>query len=284
MEKSKFKIAVIGVGLIGGSMALDLKKNNFCGEIIGVDNNTDHLKEALERGIIDSSLPLDSMALQADIVIIATPVNTSKDLLIKLLDQIRKDAVIIDVGSLKAPICLAVEKHKNRAQFVACHPIAGTEFSGPSAAHHNLFKDKVNIICEEEKSSKSALRIIYSMFEAIGSTNILMDATTHDQHITYVSHLSHITSFALSLTVQELEKADQNIYNMAGSGFTSTVRLAKSSAKMWVPILIENKQIMSKAIDDYINKLQLLKKHIDSSNETQLAKNIERANGVSKVI
>ncbi len=276
------KVSIIGIGLIGGSLALDLRSTAFATAVFGVDKSESHLQKAIELGIIDEAQSLEEACKTADLIIIATPVNTAPDILVHVLDNCRATAVVMDVGSVKAAICQRAVQHAHRAQFVACHPIAGTEFSGPEAAVSKLFEGKINIICDAKNSGKNAIELVSSLFERIGSQNIFMDATTHDKHITYVSHLSHITSFALSLTVQALEKNDQNIFNMAGSGFDSTVRLAKSAADMWVPIFQANKAHMVEAIGTYISQLQSLKEMIESDDAEGLKASIKTANQIRK--
>lgn len=278
------KIAIIGTGLMGGSLALDLKKYAIAEEVIGIDNNPVHLEEAILLKVIDRYESLKDGVPEADLIILATPINITQKLLPQVLDLMDEKAVVTDIGSLKLPICKLANEHKKRAQFVACHPIAGTEFSGPSAALQGLFKNKVNIICDSENSNQEAVKLVSSLFEKLGSKNIWMNAETHDKHITYVSHLSHITSFALSLTVQALESSQENIYHMAGSGFASTVRLAKSNAHMWVPIFEENKENMLHAIDAYIEQLTQLKEMIQKGDSPQMRKSIEKANLIRKVL
>jgi prephenate dehydrogenase len=277
-------VSVIGVGLIGGSIALELKKANYATKIIGVDKNQVHIDQAYEADIIDEDLLLVDALKVSDIIVLAIPVDSATSLSTYLLDHCKRDAVVFDVGSLKLPLCQAIENHPKRHQFVAVHPIAGTEFSGPQAAHLGLFRAKINIICDAAKSDEKALDSVQNIFEIMGAKTITMDAETHDKHITYVSHLSHITSFALSLTVQALEETDKNIYNMAGSGFSSTVRLAKSTAQMWVPIFFENKENILESMDVYINELTALKKMIKEGDKTQLTDRINTANKIKKIL
>jgi len=271
-------VSIIGVGLIGGSIALDLKKSGVAKQIFGVDRSEENLQRAVELNIINKGLSLGEACQISDMIILATPVNVASDILIEILNFIKSGTIILDVGSVKGAICKAVANHPIRKQFVACHPIAGTEFSGPEAAFTGLFQGKINIICDQEESDENAVQKVKYLFEQMGSTNIFMDSSTHDKHITYVSHLSHITSFALSLTVQALEKDEKNIFNMAGSGFESTVRLAKSSADMWVPIFQANKEHMMAAIDAYIEQMQELKKHIQNDEPQKMHESIINAN------
>lgn len=277
-------ITVIGTGLIGGSMALDLKKRRFTSHVVGVDQNNEHLEKALELGIIDERAKMNNAIADAELVIIAVPVDKAPEILEQVLDNISPGQTVMDVGSIKANICNRVAQHPNRDQFVATHPIAGTEYSGPDAAHYYLFDGKVNIITDKEASSPDSLSVVEKLFKTLKMNTIYMDAAEHDRHIAYVSHLSHITSFTLGLTVLELEKDEKSIFNMAGSGFASTVRLAKSSPDMWAPIFQENKDNLTDAIDAYIEKLNQLKKQIESSSTEATHHTISEANQITRIL
>lgn len=278
------KITVIGTGLIGGSMALDLKKRRFTSHVVGVDQNNEHLEKALELGIIDERAEMNDAIADAELVIIAVPVDKAPEILEQVLDNISPGQTVMDVGSIKANICNRVAQHPKRDQFVATHPIAGTEYSGPDAAHYYLFDGKVNIITDKEASSPDSLSVVEKLFKALKMNTIYMDAAEHDRHIAYVSHLSHITSFTLGLTVLELEKDEKSIFNMAGSGFASTVRLAKSSPDMWAPIFQENKNNLTDAIDAYIEKLNQLKKQIESGSSEATHHTISEANQITRIL
>ena len=279
------KVGVIGIGLIGGSIVKDLRSQLGVDiTIYGHDLSLDNIKKAKELNLIDEEKGLAELAEQCDIIILSTPVNVAPTLLMQLLDYPKLIATIFDVGSIKAPICKKVEQHPKRGHFVACHPIAGTEYSGPTSAIHDLFKHKINIICEAEKSHESSLKQVERLFQRLGSTNKYLTAEKHDEHITYVSHLSHISSFGLANTVLDKKELNENIFNLAGSGFRSTVRLAKSSAAMWDPILIENNEKMLEAIDHYIDSLNKLKKLIQAQNHEGLIQQIEKANEVNKFL
>lgn len=278
------KVAIIGVGLIGGSMALDLKKRGFASHVTGVDNNPKHLNKALEMGIINDSGNLEEAVKTADLVIVAIPVDQTPKILKTVLDEAGQNTVVIDVGSIKSNICEAIKSHPKRSQFVACHPIAGTEYSGPDAAHYYLFDGKINILTDVDLSSEKALDTVKLLFETLKMKVIEMDSKEHDRHIAYVSHLSHITSFTLGLTVLNLEKDESNIFNMAGSGFASTVRLAKSSPDMWTPIFKENAVNLDEAIDAYIDQLKSLKKYIKEGNATAIHDTIESSNRIKGVL
>ncbi|GEC71087.1 prephenate dehydrogenase [Flavobacterium flevense] len=248
------KVFVIGVGLIGGSMVLDIKALYPEATIYGIDANENHLQQALELGVIDVAATMEDLA-NADFVIVSVPVNVAIRLLPQVLDLVGDNAIVLEVGSTKNPICKAVANHPKRRNFIATHPIAGTEFSGPSAALRNLFRDKTNIICEVEKTAFKLQEKALEVFKAMGMRIRYMDPKSHDKHIAYVSHLSHISSFMLGKTVIEKEKHEQDIFDMAGSGFESTVRLAKSSPAMWTPIFEQNKAQVLESLEEYISNL-----------------------------
>ncbi len=277
------KIAVIGLGLIGGSLALELKKNSWA-TIYGIDKNSDHLDKALERGIIFDRANHDTLS-EVDVVIISVPVDAIPSVTLEVLDQIREDALVFDVGSTKAAVCDAVRKHRNRKNFVSLHPIAGTEYSGPEAAIYDLFRNKVNIICEREQSSEESIAKAASIFENLGMQNVYMDSPVqHDKHIAYVSHLSHISSFMLGKTVLEIEKDEKNIFNMAGSGFASTVRLAKSNPETWTPILLQNREFLLKSLDEYIKNLSEFKNILKNESADEILHVMQETNRIKDVL
>jgi prephenate dehydrogenase len=278
-------ITVIGLGLIGGSMALDLRRAGWANRFIGVDSRAEHGARAVELGIVDEVLPLAEAVSQADFVILSVPVNAMRQLVGQVLDVLPPHAVLFDVGSTKKGICDAARQHPNRANFVACHPLAGTENTGPDAAIYQLFKGKVNMMCECELSHDWAVAKVERLFaEGLQMRNLVMSPTEHDRHIAYVSHLSHITSFTLGLTVLDIEKDEDNIFNMASTGFTSTVRLAKSSANMWTPIFEENAENLSVAIEQYIARLQAFKHLIDTRQSAAIFELIEQANDIRRIL
>jgi len=255
------KIVVFGVGLIGGSMALALKQEGR--HIVGVDTNKSHSNQAKELGIIDTIGNLNDVA-DAHIVIIAIPVNHAPALAVTVLDNCADKTLVFDVGSVKENICTALASHPNRQQFVAAHPIAGTEFSGPEAAFKQLFYNKKNIICEPKASGEVFLEKALRIFEELKMTTSFMQSKAHDKHIAYVSHLSHISSFMLGKTVLEIEKNEASIFTMAGSGFASTVRLSKSSPKTWTPIFIQNKKNILTSLKEYIKNLNRFQTFIEN--------------------
>jgi prephenate dehydrogenase len=277
-------VTVIGLGLIGGSMALDLHKKRFAKHFIGVDQNAKHTAEALQLKLVDEIKAFEEGVQSAEVVILAIPVDAARKIITDVLDILPSDSVLVDVGSTKRGVCDAVKNHPKRAQYVACHPIAGTEFSGPSAAHYGLFTNKINIICDKELSSEKSLSLANELFDALEMRTAYMGAEEHDRHIAYVSHLSHVTSFTLGLTVLDIESNEKNIFNMAGSGFASTVRLAKSSADMWSPIFEQNSENLVEALDAYIEKLSEFREAITSKDRSQTHKLITKGNEIRRIL
>lgn len=275
-------ITIIGIGLIGGSLALSLK--GFQTQIIGVDTNSKHCNQAIEIGLVDEILPLEEAVPKSHLIILAIPVDAARKLLPYILDNISDNTVVTDMGSTKSGICETVRKHRNRKNYVAAHPIAGTENSGPKAAFSSLYKGKTTIICEKERSADFALAMVEKMFKILEMNVIYMNPVEHDRHIAYVSHLSHITSFVLGLTVLDIEKDEKKIFDMAGSGFASTVRLAKSSPDMWAPIFAQNSKSISHALDAYIEKLQDFKQMIDNQKSERTYKLMEEANDIRRIL
>ncbi|WP_299154741.1 prephenate dehydrogenase [uncultured Christiangramia sp.] len=277
------KVFIVGIGLIGGSFALDLKAGIPGINIAGIDGNEDHLKQALELGLIDRMSTIEDIH-EADLVYLAIPVDASIKVLPEILDRVKDDCVVIDAGSTKENICQVVEDHAKRRNFLAAHPIAGTEFSGPQAAIHGLFRNKTNIICEVEKTAFKLQEKALEVFQKIGMRIRYMDARSHDRHIAYVSHLSHISSFMLGKTVLEKEKNERDIFDLAGSGFASTVRLAKSSPAMWAPIFSQNKKNVLETLDEYILNLQNFRKLMQEDNFDQLYQEMDRTNHIKEVL
>ena len=274
---------VIGIGLIGGSFALDLKALKPEVVVYGIDYNEAHLTTAIELGLIDKKAMLNDIK-NADLVILAIPVNATLKLLPTLLDLIPKHGIVVDMGSTKEAICKVVDDHPKRSQFLANHPIAGTEFSGPTAAHEGLFKNKTNIICDIEKTDAQCSKEVISIFESIGMRIRHMNAKDHDKHIAYVSHLSHISSFMLGKTVIDKEKNESNIFDMAGSGFESTVRLAKSSPEMWAPIFEQNKTNVIETLDEYIQNLTHFKKLMESEDFEAIRNEMKNTNYIKTIL
>lgn len=276
------KLAVIGLGLIGGSMALDLKKRlNY--KVLGIDNNPKHIQKALELGIIDKAATFEDLT-DVDVVIVAVPVDKIAEVSSQVLDVISSNTLVFDVGSVKKNICEFIDSHPKRKNFVAAHPLAGTEFSGPEAALSNLFDQKVTIICESEKTNWETLDTAISLFKRLNMRIKMMTPVDHDRHVAYVSHLSHVSSFMLGKTVLEIEKNEQAIFDMASTGFASTVRLAKSSANTWTPIFLENKENIVKSLEEYIKNLVEFKKLIEGDEKNQLNKTMNNTNYIRNIL
>lgn len=283
LKNGIMNIYVIGVGLIGGSIALDAKDLNPDAKIFGIDNNEIHLNDAKLLGVIDEASTFEDL-VHADIVIVSVPVDIAITLLPKVLDLVSDSAIVFDVGSTKIQICEAVANHPKRRNFIATHPIAGTEFSGPSAALKGLFKGKTNIICEVEKTTFKLQERALLLFSAIGMRIRYMDPKSHDKHIAYVSHLSHISSFMLGKTVINKEKDEQDIFDMAGSGFESTVRLAKSSPAMWTPIFKQNKKQVVKTLEEYIANLSNFKELLENDDYEAIYNEMQSVNKIKEIL
>lgn len=276
-------IFVIGVGLIGGSFALDIKRLYPEVKVFGIDSNPDHLEEAQKLGIIDVKANLGDLN-EADLVILAIPVDATVTLLPEVLDHVQDDALVFDVGSTKEDICLKVKHHPKRRNFLATHPISGTEFSGPSAALEGLYVNKTNIICEVEDTAFKLQERALEIFNKLDMRIRYMKPKSHDKHIAYVSHLSHISSFMLGKTVIEKEKNERDIFDMAGSGFESTVRLAKSSPDMWTPIFKQNKTNVIETLDEYIQNLKDFKELMENGDFEGIYKEMEDTNHIKQIL
>lgn len=276
-------ITIIGLGLIGGSIGLELKTKRFAERIIGVDNNPSHCETALDRGLVDEVHKLVYAIQQSDMVILAIPVDAIKTMLPFVLDHVTHQAVT-DVGSTKFCITEQVKNHPKRSCYVPSHPMAGTEFSGPEAAIPGLFSKKVGIICDMALSSQKALEEITNLYMALNMRLIFMSSREHDLHTAYVSHISHLTSFALALTVLDKEKNERNIMNLASGGFDSTVRLAASSAEMWVPVFDQNRDHVIEVMDTYIEKMKLFKSYIAEGESQKVGDLIRTANKIQSTL
>jgi prephenate dehydrogenase len=277
------KVFVIGIGLIGGSMALDIKTLRPEAKIYGIDNNESHLAEAIALGVVNAGATFEDLA-DADFVIVSVPVDVALVVLPKVLDVIGDNSIVFEVGSTKMPICEAIANHPKRRNFIATHPIAGTEFSGPSAAIKGLFQGKTNIICEVEKTTFKLQEKALDLFKAMGMRIRYMDPKSHDKHIAYVSHLSHISAFMLGKTVINKEKDEQDIFDMAGSGFESTVRLAKSSPAMWTPIFKQNRKQVVKTLDEYISNLSKFKELLEKEDYDAIYNEMQSVNKIKEIL
>lgn len=276
-------IFVIGVGLIGGSLCLDIKKIYPKVKIYGIDTSIENLDMAVKLNLIDYKSSLDVL-YKADLVLISTPVDVANKIIIDVLNNINSKSLVIDFGSTKTNICSTVDNHKKRKNYLASHPIAGTEFSGPNAAFSGLFKNKTMILCDTEKTDPNLLASAETIFRTMDMNIRYMDSLSHDKHIAYVSHLSHISSFMLGKTVMDKEKNENNIFDMAGSGFESTVRLAKSSPEMWVPILELNKENIVESLEEYIMNLNSFKNLLQNDKFGELKTQMIQTNYIKNIL
>lgn len=277
-------ISIIGVGLLGGSFALGLREKYPHVKFVGVDNSAVNQKIALAKGIVDEILTLEQALEVSELNVLATPVDAITKLLPYMLDRLPEGRTITDLGSTKELICKLVDEHPKRGQFVAAHPMAGTEDSGPGAAFRELLIGKNVIICDKEKSAPDSLGLVEAFLRDVGMKIHYMTPVEHDLHLAYVSHLSHISSFALGMTVLDKERDERAIFDMASTGFSSTVRLAKSSPQMWAPIFDQNQKNVSKALGDYIELLKKFKEAIDGRNLDASLSYMGRANDIGRVL
>ena len=282
------KVGIIGLGLIGGSMAIDLKRKGFADQILGVEAEPVNASAAEKIGLVDRIVSLDECVRQSDLVVLAVPVGAAVRMLPELLDKIGEsgdtDKVLMDVCSTKEHLARNVKYHPCRRQYVASHPMAGTEYSGPWAAMPGLFDGHACIVCDSEESSQKAVRMVEDLYDVLNMRMIYMNSSSHDMHAAYVSHISHVTSFALALTVLDKEKDEKHIFDLASGGFSSTVRLAKSSPEMWTPILSQNRENVLHVIDTYLEKMLAFRKAIDEGDDEAVRELIEEANRIRRII
>lgn len=277
-------VTIVGVGLISGSFALALKDKGFAKNIIGVSRTQASLDKAKELGIIDEALPLEEAVKKSDFIYVAIPVDVTVPVMKQIMDNINDKQIVADAGSTKYALCKSLENHPKRKRFVATHPMWGTEYSGPEAAVRDAFKDRSCVICEKEKSDKDAVDIVESIYKSLGMRIVYMNAENHDVHAAYVSHISHITSFALANTVLEKEKEEDAIFELAGGGFESTVRLAKSNPSMWAPIFMQNKENVLDVLNEHISQLRKFKASLEKENLEYLTELMVNANKIKKII
>jgi prephenate dehydrogenase len=282
-EHKNLVVTVIGIGLIGGSMAMALKEKGIAKKIIGVDANEAHIKKALDLQLIDEVLELGEAVKAADLVILAIPVDAIEKLLPAVLDHVDKQ-VVMDAGSIKAAVLQAVHDHPKRGRFVPTHPMWGTEYSGPEAAVKGAFVNKATVICNRDESDEDAVQLVEEIYKALGMHLVYMNAVEHDVHVAYVSHISHITSFALANTVLEKEKEEDAIFTLASGGFESTVRLAKSNPEMWIPIFMQNRDNVLDVLNEHISQLRKFKACLEKENYDFLQELIANANSIRKII
>jgi len=277
-------VTIVGVGLISGSFSLALKDRGLVKKVIGVSRTEASAKKALELGLIDEALPLAEAVKQADLIYVAIPVDATIGVMRQVMDLVTDKQIVADAGSTKHALCAALANHPMRSRFVATHPMWGTEYSGPEAAVRDAFVGRACVICEKEKSDPKAVAIVEQIYRDLGMHLTYMDADSHDMHTAYVSHISHITSFALANTVLEKEKEEDTIFELAGGGFESTVRLAKSNPDMWVPIFKQNRENVLDVLNEHISQLRKFKACLEKENYTYLQELIENANKIRRIL
>lgn len=277
------RITIIGIGLIGGSLALQLYEKGMASKIIGVDANPEHAKKAKDLKLVDEVMELDEAIKQSDVIIIAIPVDKMIGVLPAILDKV-DGQIVVDVGSTKEQLLGEVHDHPRRGRYVSTHPMWGTEYSGPEAAVKGAFENKAVVICNEEESDKDAVQWVKNMYKSIGMHLLNMNAVDHDLHTAYISHISHITSFALANTVLEKEKEEDAIFELASAGFESTVRLAKSNPQMWVPIFMQNRENILDVLNEHISQLRKFKACLEKENYEYLEELIMNANKIRRIL
>ena len=277
------KVGIIGMGLIGGSLALNLKDKGIASYIYGVEDNPQHREQASNLQLADVMTDMETAVNNADLLIIAIPVDAVINVLPTILDLVDKQ-VVIDVSSTKETIVASVHHHPKRSRFVATHPMWGTENSGPRAAEKNAFENKATVICNREDSDAGAISLVEKMYSDLGMHLMYMNARDHDLHVAYVSHISHITSFALANTVLEKEREENTIFELASAGFESTVRLAKSNPATWTSIFKENKENVLDVLNEHISQLRKFKASLEKENFEYLEELMINANKIKRIL
>jgi prephenate dehydrogenase len=279
------KVGIIGIGLIGGSIAKALRTSGWASELIGIDANPVHATKALSLRLVDEILTLEEAIERVEVFVCATPVDILVQIIPNVLDLLKPNQIVIEVGSTKTPVYEALKNHPKRKQFVSTHPMAGTEFSGPEAAVEGLFTGKRGVICDKELSSMETVSTIESLYrDGLGMNLIYMNSIDHDVHTAYISHISHICSFALANTVLEKEKNEERIFELASTGFESTVRLAKSSPETWSQIFHQNQENLMDVLDEYINTLLKYKGLMLSGSYDKLKDELGKANDIGRIL
>ncbi len=277
-------LTIVGVGLISGSFAIAMREKGFARKIIGVGRSDGSLQKAKALGIIDEALPLEEAVKQSDFIYVAIPVDATIPVVEQVMALINDQQIVVDAGSTKNVLCSAIANHPMRKQFVATHPMWGTENSGPEAAVHGAFEGRACVICEKESSDPDAVSIVESIYRSLGMHIVYMDGYSHDIHAAYISHISHITSFALANTVLEKEKEEDAIFELAGGGFESTVRLAKSNPAMWAPIFMQNRENVLDVLNEHISQLRKFKASLEKENLPYLTELMENANKIKRIL
>jgi prephenate dehydrogenase len=277
-------VTIVGVGLISGSLALALKEKGLAKNLIGVSRTQESTDKALRLGIIDEALPLEEAVKKSDFIYVAIPVDVTVPVTLQIMDLITDKQIVADAGSTKYVLCKALANHPLRKRFVATHPMWGTEYSGPESAVRGAFSGRSCVICEKDKTDKEVAEKIESLYKTLGMNIVYMEAENHDIHAAYVSHISHITSFALANTVLEKEKEENAIFELAGGGFESTVRLAKSNPSMWAPIFMQNRENVLDVLNEHISQLRKFKSCLEKENYEYLKELMQNANKISRII
>jgi prephenate dehydrogenase len=277
-------ITIVGVGLISGSFSLALKDKGLVRNVIGVSRTPESVRKALDLGLIDEALPLAEAVKKSDLIYVAIPVDVTIPVMKQIMDLVTEKQIVADAGSTKGVLCRSLADHPMRSRFVAMHPMWGTEYSGPEAAVRDAFRGRACVICEKEKSAPDAVALMEQLYTDMGMHMIYMDADAHDMHAAYISHISHITSFALANTVLEKEKEESAIFELAGGGFESTVRLAKSNPSMWLPIFMQNREHVLDVLNEHIAQLRKFKSCLEKENGDYLRELMENANKIKKII
>ncbi len=277
-------ITIVGVGLISGSFSLALKDKGLVRNVIGVSRTPESIRKAMELGLIDEALPLEAAVKKSDLIYVAIPVDVTVPVIGQIMDLVTDKQIVADAGSTKLALCEALAGHPMRRRFVAMHPMWGTEYSGPEAAVRDAFRGRACVVCEREKSAPDAVEVMEKLYTDMGMHMVYMDANSHDMHAAYISHISHITSFALANTVLEKEKEDSAIFELAGGGFESTVRLAKSNPSMWLPIFMQNKEHVLDVLNEHIAQLRKFKSCLEKDNVEYLRELMENANKIGRII
>jgi prephenate dehydrogenase len=277
-------VTIVGVGLISGSFALAMKEKGFAKKVIGVSRTEASLQKAKELGIIDEGLPLEEAVKLSDFIYVAIPVDATVVVMKQIMDLLTDKQMVADAGSTKFELCDSLKNHQMRRRFIATHPMWGTEYSGPEAAVRGAFEGRACVICEREKSDETVVATVENIYKTLGMNIVYMDAHSHDIHAAYISHISHITSFALANTVLEKEKEDDAIFALAGGGFESTVRLAKSSSAMWAPIFMQNRENVLDVLSEHISQLRKFKASLEKENLEYLVELMENANRIKRIL
>jgi len=274
-------IGFIGLGLMGGSLSIALKETKKSFHFIGLDHNQTHCEEALSLGLVDEIVNDLASISHCDIIFLSIPVDGIIHIA-QQLNTLKPTCTVIDLGSTKEKISLSIPK-EIRTHFVTAHPMTGTEKFGPTAAISNLYKNKVVVLCDMEKSGLYQQDVAKTLFESIGMKLVYMDAKEHDRHAAYISHMPHALSYALANSVMKQE-AKESILALAGGGFKDMSRIAKSSPNMWEDIFKQNKDNLLEAIYTFESELKKCRKMIENEEWETLNNWMQDANALHDVL